>query len=252
MDLKLFEELAVAGGELALRYFGRVERQLKADRTIVTQADVEVEKLIADGIRTHFPQHAILGEETAASSGSSSDYVWAIDPIDGTQGFSFGFPSWAVSIGLLHDGRPAYGAVYLPVVGDLYLAEPGASYLNGKRLERTLERPIDEHSYVMVPESIHHSYTYDWVGDILSFGAVATHCCYVARGSAVGSVCRPCIWDLAAGAAIMEGVGIVTRYADASEIDWVELFDGSRFRQATIAARPGHWDHIARSFRRRP
>jgi myo-inositol-1(or 4)-monophosphatase len=251
MDLKLLEELVVAGGEIGLRHFGCVERQLKADRTIVTQADVEVEELIAERIRTHFPRHSILGEETSASSIISSDYVWAIDPIDGTQGFSFGFPSWAVSVGLLQGGRPAYGAIFLPVVGDLYMAEPGAAYLNGRRLEQIPERPLDEHSYVMVPESIHHSYVYDWVGDILSFGAVATHCCYVARGSAVGSVCRPCIWDLAAGTAIMQEAGIVTRYADGSDINWMELFDGSRFRQATIAARPGHWDQVARSFKRR-
>jgi len=251
MDLQFLQEVALEAGKIGLQYFGRVDQRFKADSTIVTQADLEVEAHVVSRVRSRFPKHSILAEENSGNVSHSSDYVWAIDPIDGTQGFSFGFPTWGISIGLLRKGNPAFGAILLPVIGDLYLAEPGSVYLNGKILEQCSDRPLDQHSYVMVPESIHHSYVYEWVGDILSFGAVATHCCYVARGSAVGSICRPCIWDLAAGVAIMREAGVMTRYSDGSDIDWVELFDGRRLRMATIAARPGHWEHIARSFRRR-
>jgi myo-inositol-1(or 4)-monophosphatase len=251
MDLNFIKELAVEAGRIGMRHFGRVERRFKSDRTIVTEADIEIDRFVVERLRSRYPRHGVLAEETSQTLDGSADHVWAVDPIDGTQAFSAGLPTWAVSIGFLDHGVPTCGAIYLPVIGDLYWAGPGEAHLNERSLDPLRDEPLDENSYMAVPESIHHSYVYEWVGDLLSVGSVAAHCAYVARGSAVGTVCRPYIWDLAAGVAIMNAVGVQTLYRDGSAIDWTELYDGSRLRQAIIAARPSHWDAISRSFRRK-
>lgn len=251
MDLVFMKELAVEAGRIGMRYFGRVSRRFKPDRTIVTEADLEIDHYLVERIRSRYPRHSVLAEETSTTIDKSSDYVWAIDPVDGTQAFSSHLPTWAISIGFLEQGIPTLGVVYLPVLEDLYWADPVAANLNEHRLEPLPVAPLDENSYMAVPESIHHSYSYEWQGDLLSMGSVAAHCVFVARGSAVGTICRPYIWDLAAGVAIMNPMGIRTCYRDGSDIDWKELYDGSRLRQAVIAAQSAHWEQIARSFRRK-
>lgn len=251
MDLTLMKELAVEAGRIGMRYFGRVPRRFKADRSIVTEADLEIERFLVERIRSRYPKHGVLAEETSTNVDRSVDYVWAVDPVDGTQAFSCGLPTWAVSIGFLEQGNPTLGVIYLPVLDDLYWADRSGANLNERRLEAPAGGSLDENSYMAVPESIHHNYTYDWVGDLLSLGSVAVHCAFVARGSAVGTICRPFIWDLAAGVALMSPMGIRTRYRDGSEIDWTELYDGTRLRQAAVSALPAHWDEVARSFRRK-
>lgn len=119
----------------------------------------------------------------------------------------------------------------------------------GRPLPATVDRPLDQDSYLMVPESMHNNYVFSWRGDCLSLGSVAAHCCYVARGCAVGLLSRAFIWDLAAGVALMEPLGIHSRYLDGSEIDWTDLYDGKRLPRPCLGARERHWSQIASSIR---
>ncbi len=248
MDLPFMKELALEAGEIGLKHFGRVKKHYEKDRSIVTAADIEIEHLILERIRGRYPSHGIVAEETASSSAHSGPHMWAVDPVDGTQAFSFGFPFWAISIGFLENGAPTKGVVYQPAIDEMYSGDRGGVFLNGQPLGPAEELPLDEDSYLMVPESLHNKYKYSWKGDCLSLGSVAAHCAYVARGCAVGAISRAFIWDLAAGAALMEPLGIHSRYLDGREINWPELYGGKRLPAPCLSAKPGHWPSIAACF----
>lgn len=249
MDISFMKELALEAGQIGLRHFGHVLKTYKADRSIVTKADVEIESYLLERIRARYPRHGVLAEESVGQAIQLGRYMWVLDPIDGTQAFSFGFPFWAISIGFMEDGEPTKGVVYQPAIDDLYYCDGDSVYLNGRLLEGIGEQALDQDSYLMVPESMHNNYVFSWPGDCLSLGSVAAHCCYVARGCAVGVLSRAFIWDIAAGVALMEPLGIHSRYIDGSEVDWTALYDGRRLPQPCLGARPSHWPQIASCIR---
>lgn len=102
---------------------------------LVTDADIASETLISAGIRAAYPDHRITAEE-GAEGNDQSDYRWLIDPIDGTTNFAHGFPHWAVSICLEHNGKPVMGVVYDVAKNEMFTAitERGAC-LNGETIE---------------------------------------------------------------------------------------------------------------------
>ena len=103
-----------------------------------TQVDDAAEQAIIDIVRKAYPDHAIHAEESGELSGSSAagaEYVWIIDPIDGTTNFIHGFPQYCVSIGIRHRGAMAHAVVYDPVANELFTASKGGgAYLNDRRI----------------------------------------------------------------------------------------------------------------------
>jgi 3'-phosphoadenosine 5'-phosphosulfate (PAPS) 3'-phosphatase len=106
-------ELALAmqaGGDASLRTAEKAN-----DQGPVTRADLAVEKALLEALRTHFPDDAILAEESAGSSNwRSHERVWMIDPVDGTKDFAEGDPAWAIHVALTINGRPTLGIVHEP------------------------------------------------------------------------------------------------------------------------------------------
>ncbi|MBU8933916.1 MAG: inositol monophosphatase [candidate division Zixibacteria bacterium] len=133
--LTIAKRAARAGASQALKYYeANVEVKLKKDRTPVTVADTEAEKVIIETIRSQFPEHAFFGEESGRS-GRQSNYVWIIDPIDGTKNFIAGIPLWGTLIALMHRDEVIVGVSYLPVMNEMLVAEKGSgTWLNSKRV----------------------------------------------------------------------------------------------------------------------
>jgi len=105
----------------------------KSLNDLVSEVDRAAEDAIIDIIKGAYPEHAILAEESGASG--DSEYVWIIDPLDGTTNFLHGFPQYCVSIGLSYKGVPAHGVIFDPSRNDLYTASRGrGAFLNDKRL----------------------------------------------------------------------------------------------------------------------
>jgi myo-inositol-1(or 4)-monophosphatase len=133
----LFLQTAVdsvrAAGEVALRRqhsLGAVRYKGKKD--LVTEADLECDRLIRDRLQAAFPDHDMITEEEAALK-QGSDYCWYVDPIDGTINYSHQIPLWGVSVGLARKGKVLCGAIYLPALGELYTAVAGGgAFLNGE------------------------------------------------------------------------------------------------------------------------
>jgi len=143
MDSRFLEtaiEAARAAGEIHKRYFRqRPEIRKKGRIDLVTQADIDVEAMFRRLVAERFPDHAVLGEETAADERTRSARVrWIIDPVDGTTNFAHGVALFTVSIALEIDGRLEVGVVYNPINEELFSAERGGgAHLNGSPIRVT-------------------------------------------------------------------------------------------------------------------
>ena len=121
--------LADAAGAAALPHFRR--RGLAEDNKLahaslfdpVTEADKAAERAVRALINRYFPAHGIIGEEYG-NERETADFVWVLDPVDGTRAFISGLPVWTTLIGLRHDGRPVLGAIGQPVLGETFLGSP--------------------------------------------------------------------------------------------------------------------------------
>lgn len=155
--LKAIEETAItaateAGKFVAERFGGPMEVMQKAEKEgadLVTDVDKASQKLIAEIIESKFPEHMVLGEEDPPKPEDelpAKDFVWAIDPIDGTKNFVNGSPMHAVSVGVLYKGEPVAGAMWTPWPGEkgytlTHARSGGGTWMDGKQLK--IERPKD-------------------------------------------------------------------------------------------------------------
>lgn len=126
-----------------MKYFGKNLRVAeKVGAGLVTNADLESEEACKRVLRKARPDFGFLTEEASPEAGLSSGR-WIIDPLDGTTNFIHGFPMFCVSVAAEWDGEIVAGAIYHPVLGDLYTAIQGkGAFLNGKRLEVSKTRKL--------------------------------------------------------------------------------------------------------------
>jgi len=118
-------------GQILIERLGRARVTSKGDINLVTEADLAAEKFIIERIRSHYPRHGILAEESGASDGAlvqegKSEWRWIIDPLDGTTNFAHGYPCFCVSIGVERAGRMEIGVIYDPTRDELFAAERGS------------------------------------------------------------------------------------------------------------------------------
>ena len=134
-ELDVALQAAAAAADISRRYFkGNFTVTTKADRTPVTQADVECENEIRRIILGAFPEHGFFGEETGRS-GVQSHCQWLVDPIDGTKGFVRQYPFFSTQIGLMKDGELVLGVSSGTMFDELAWAENGhGAWLNGSRI----------------------------------------------------------------------------------------------------------------------
>ncbi len=118
-------ELAEASGPIISELFRKnIAVDRKADRTLVTQADRDAETVMREMIAVGFPEHGFVGEEFGAD-GENSEYVWVIDPLDGTHAFISGLPTFGTLIALCRQGVPIVGVINQPVSGERWLGVEG-------------------------------------------------------------------------------------------------------------------------------
>ena len=116
-------------------YAGNFTVTTKEDRTPVTQADVECEQAIREMVLDEFPGHGFYGEETGRTR-DDADFLWLVDPIDGTKGFVRQYPFFSTQIALMHHGEIVLGVSSGTMMDELAWAEKGSgAWLNGKRLK---------------------------------------------------------------------------------------------------------------------
>ena len=115
--------------------YGKTSWTFKQDGTRVTEVDFLIEDKLREQIISTYPNHGILGEERK-SINPDADFVWVLDPIDGTYGFSKGVPLFGSLIGLNYMGKPIYGFLRLPMINDTWISgDSKQTYINGKVLK---------------------------------------------------------------------------------------------------------------------
>lgn len=203
----------------------------KSPNDFVTEVDQGAEQIIIDTILQAYPGHGILGEETGRTHGAPhSDYVWIIDPLDGTTNFIHGLPVYAVSIALAYRGQVQQAVVYDPTRNDLFCASKGrGAYLNERRIRVSKRVRMNDallgtgfpfrkgdnfKRYMQILEDIMPQ-----CAGLRRPGAASLDLCYVAAGYYDGffeTGLSP--WDVAAGSLIItEAGGLVGNFTGESD-----------------------------------
>ncbi|MBT4722821.1 inositol monophosphatase, partial [Candidatus Falkowbacteria bacterium] len=207
-----------AGKELKRLFYSRqFTTQLKSKHEIVTTADKLAEKIIISGINEQFPDHAILAEESGRNK-KKSDYLWIIDPLDGTTNFFMHNPLFSVSIGLAYKNEVVMGVVYIPILDELYYAEKGkGAFVDGKRIKVSKTSDIKDtfltfchgNKLTALNSAINfYGKLKKTARDFRQLGSAAIECAYVARGI-TDAIVIPGVksWDVAAGTILVREAG---------------------------------------------
>jgi len=220
-------------GAVLIRNLPKLEKlkvERKGHNDFVSEADRAAERAIIDVIQKHYPDHAILAEESGAQGDQESDTVWIIDPLDGTTNYLHGFPVFGVSIGVKVDGRMSHGVVYDPLRQDLFTASRGAgAQLNEHKIrvsgQKELEMALIGTGFPYRQADSELQPYLNMLGKVVRNtagvrrpGAAALDLCYVAAGRLDAfweTGLAP--WDLAAGSLIIREAGGIVSGLDGSE-----------------------------------
>lgn len=204
-------DVAKETGSLLRDYFevDGVPVRLKADRSLVTKADLEADALIRKAIQKKYPQDGILSEEGDTFYPDGHPHVWVVDPLDGTTNFSLGLHYWGVSIARLEKGHPQSAVLYFPIIDECYVAQRGEGLeLNGKKYHVPDPQRQTSRSFFAHCSRTPKRYQVNIPYKTRSLGAAAYHLCAVAKGSAIIALeTTPKIWDIAGAWLVVQEAG---------------------------------------------
>ncbi|MBS0619463.1 MAG: histidinol-phosphatase [Spirochaetes bacterium] len=136
--LSIIPEATEISKSVSRRYFKKPLDAIgvvsKADASPVTAADLEIESRLRELILKKFPTHGIIGEEHG-NTNTDAEFVWVLDPIDGTKSFITGVPLFTTLIALMHNGEPQCGAIYQPILDELVWGNNKECFFNGKKTQ---------------------------------------------------------------------------------------------------------------------
>lgn len=219
--LDIATEAAKSGGAILEQFWGKLtsiqEKNFAWD--LVTEADKKSEEAIIKILKTEYPNHSILAEESGLHTIEGTDYAWVVDPLDGTTNYTHQYPMVSVSIALLHKGKPIVGVVYNPIHRELFQAAEGlGATLNQKKIAVS---KVDNLSHSLLAtgfaydrkDTIDNNYTEFCHVTHLSQGvrrggSAALDLAYVAAGRLDGfweRGLKP--WDIAAGIILIQEAG---------------------------------------------
>ncbi|MCT7959316.1 inositol monophosphatase [Laspinema sp. D1] len=225
--LDIATEAALDAGAIIQSYWGNLNAIEEKGRPgdLVTAADKASEKAILEVLRRHVPEHGILAEESGKLGDSTSQYLWAIDPLDGTTNFAHQYPPFGVSIGLLIDGIPQVGVVFDPFHNELFRAAKGLGATRNRQPIRVSETVELRNSLLVTGFAYDRRETPDnnyaefchlthLTQGVRRSGSASIDLCYVSCGRLDGYWERGLSpWDLAAGVVILsEAGGKITAY----------------------------------------
>ena len=216
----------VEAGKIALSYYQtQLTKKRKDDYSPVTEADEAVEQFIIGQIHQAYGPntYGIIAEESEGRW-QDQEYIWAIDPIDGTRVFINGIPLWCISVGLLRYREAYRGVVYLPLTNDIYYTDDdGVAFWNNRPIKGALQTQRDRDSFIAVPSVANRHFDINFPR-LRALGAVATHHVYVASGVALAALHRQAgLWDIAGAQAILAAVGGVAVYLDGTPVSIADV-----------------------------
>lgn len=228
------EKLAVETGEILGSYYQHsgIKATYKEDHSVLTQADLAADQHIRERLKSAFPSDGILSEEENTHFPENKEYVWVVDPLDGTTNFSLGLHYWGVSIARLKNGQPDVSALYYPLLDELYLAEAGkGGWFNGAKLETvTTDRTTP---YFACDSRTHQRYQVQLRFKTRILGAASYNFLSVAKNSAVLAFeVTPKVWDFAGAWLVVKEAGAFIEAYDQSAL--FPLVPGEEYKSKSI------------------
>ena len=212
------ETAALSAGKIILGSTNNIKVDFKGKTDLITNIDLESERSIIDKIIKSYPSHNILSEEHGLIN-NNSDYLWVIDPLDGTTNFVHGYPSYGVSIGLVYKNNPEIGVVLELPSKNLYSAQKGyGTFKNGKKINVSKVSKLKNSLHVTgfgydhgekwsINMKLFEHFT-DITQGVRRLGAASIDLCHLACGTVDGFWeldLHP--WDTAAGIVIVKEAG---------------------------------------------
>jgi myo-inositol-1(or 4)-monophosphatase len=225
--LRLLAEAA----RIALVHFDAPVWEFKRDRSLVTQADKEIEAMLGQEFDRPLEQVYLIGEETVETKDefylkeALEKTAWIIDPIDGTSSYANRLVSWGISIAFSQNGVIQEGAIYLPVVGKLLITENDRVYFSSWRLDAKERMPHLEQYHPVVPgppfeggvvalDQENTRKGHQFPGTIHAIGSSVFALLHLFMGGYISYIANAKLWDLASGAALMEKLSFLGRFED--------------------------------------
>jgi len=211
---------AKEAGKLLLEKFKKLDRRnikFKSKHEILTSLDLKAEKIILNIIKKRYPNHHILSEESG-EMGPKSDYLWIIDPLDGTTNYSMGNPIFCTSIALAYKNELMLGVIYAPYLKELYTAEKDkGAFLNDKKIKASSINKLSKALLTFchgskekdIKRAIKIYQNLKLSGfDMRQLGSAELELGFVARGSTEAIIIPGAhVWDVAAGALLVREAG---------------------------------------------
>ena len=233
-QINLIIKACMKASRSLIRDFGEIENlqvSTKGPGDFVSSADKRTEKLLINELQKAHPEYGIVSEEAGIINKSNRKNRWIIDPIDGTMNFLKSIPQFAISIGYEEDGEIKCGAVFNPIMNELFCAEKGnGAYLNNSRIRVSNIKKIKDALLVTggpkgeskIKDKIFSEYinVSNNVSSVRKFGSAALDLAYVACGRLDGYWQRELnYWDVAAGIIILKEAGGFVDFFE-EDADW--------------------------------
>lgn len=213
-----------------------ITRSFKSDGSVLTETDLYISRYIIDTIRSEFPEANIISEEEITGQEDRAALTFVIDPIDGTDVYSQGLPSWCIAVGILDEElRPVGGFVSAPrwgignVDGMFLYRIPGEGLmLNGRAF--LMDKDFSSLNQLVVCSTSCKTLDFSrYDGKLRSFGSNILHILApLVFNSIEAAIFSPCyIWDIAAAHALVDAAGLTIRYIHGTDIDYRSMLDRS-------------------------
>ena len=257
---KLAINLAGEAGAILGEYFGKplsVKYKDESELDPVTNIDNQIQEHIQDSVKSHFPNHGFLGEEDVSEPLPTNlipEFLWVVDPIDGTKNFIAGLPVYACSIAVLYKGAPYIGAVFLPwpnsAGGSVLHAKTGSgAFFNDEKISIRRDEEMKTSALITLPGSFSNIFKAteilkSKIGDFRMTGSIAYEMSMSALGiSQLMVTTAPKIWDVAAGVCIIiESGGLVLE--GVSRKKRFGIFNDFKWNPLTTFSEPEHIDEM--------
>ena len=236
-------------GEEALLYYGKGSEKVSFDEGLVTEAELHLTDFFQSELYRRFPDHQLYGnnEERQTYSHDESRYLWVFDPMDGVANFQAGIPIWGMSLALIENFWPIFGAFYVPLTGDLFHARAGqAAHRNGNVVRISPRETIDDESLLLTYSRFHHHFKTDFPGKMRNLGCTTAHICYVAMGRAEGALLRNETYQgLAAARVLIESAGGKIFKLNGKELFLNEYLSGERIDESLLVVAPQIYGEVS-------
>lgn len=219
LELSTAKKAVIKAGEYLAKEFNQFQRSSathKSRHELVTKCDQQAEKIILTILKKSFPKINFLSEEFGANH-QKSEYLWIIDPLDGTNNFTIHNPLFTVAIALMHDEKLVMSVIYVPMLKELYWATPKGAYKNGQKINVAKHQntkdifmcychgsSLNDNKKAFKVYEYYHLHGHD----CRHFGSTSLELAMVASGHIDSLIVSgPKIWDIAAGIMLVKTAG---------------------------------------------